>query len=87
MVEVNRKSTAMADSPQQYRTKISTWVVLIASTFALFLMLLFYEAMTGKSSNMTTMEILLIQMVMVTLTVKNVLKVPILIQQNHFQLA
>ena len=48
--KLDRKSTAIAEfTLRQYRTKISTWVVLIASTFALFLMLLFYvEAMTGE---------------------------------------
>ena len=34
---------------RQYRTRISTWVVMIASALALFLMLLFYiEAMNTE---------------------------------------
>ena len=48
--KLDRKSTAIAEfTMRQYRTRISTWVVMIASTLALFLMLLFYiEAMNTE---------------------------------------
>ncbi len=47
---LDRKSTAIAEfTMRQYRTRISTWVVMIASALALFLMLLFYiEAMNTE---------------------------------------
>ncbi len=47
---LDRKSTAIAEfTMRQYRTRISTWVVMIASVVALFLMLLFYiEAMNSE---------------------------------------
>ena len=48
--KLDRKSTAIAEfTMRQYRTRISTWVVMIASALALFLMLLFYiEAMNTE---------------------------------------
>ena len=48
--KLDRKSTAIAEfTMRQYRTRISTWVVAIASALALFLMLLFYiEAMNTE---------------------------------------
>ena len=48
--QLDRKSTAIAEfTMRQYRTRISTWVVMIASVVALLLMLLFYiEAMNTE---------------------------------------
>ena len=48
--KLDRKSTAIAEfTMRQYRTRISTWVVMVASALALFLMLLFYiEAMNTE---------------------------------------
>ena len=48
--QLDRKSTAIAEfTLRQYRTRISTWVVLIASVVALLLVLLFYiEAMNTE---------------------------------------
>ena len=48
--QLDRKSTAIAEfTLGQYRTRISTWVVMIASVVALFLVLLFYiEAMNTE---------------------------------------
>ena len=48
--KLDRKSTAIAEfTMRQYRTRISTWVVLGAATVAIFLMLLFYiEAMNTE---------------------------------------
>ena len=48
--QLDRKSTAIAEfTLRQYRTRISTWVVMIASVVALFLVLLFYiEAMNTE---------------------------------------
>ena len=41
--QLDRKSTAIAEfTLRQYRTRISTWVVMIASVVALLLVLLFY---------------------------------------------
>ena len=47
---LDRKSTAIAEfTMRQYRTRISTWVVMVASVVALLLMLLFYiEAMNSE---------------------------------------
>ncbi len=47
---LDRKSTAIAEfTMRQYRTRISTWVVMIASVVALLLVLLFYiEAMNTE---------------------------------------
>ena len=48
--KLDRKSTAIAEfTMRQYRTRISTWVIMIASVVALLLMLLFYiEAMNTE---------------------------------------
>ena len=48
--QLDRKSTAIAEfTLRQYRTRISTWVVMIASVVALLLVLLFYiEAMNTE---------------------------------------
>ncbi|GIR00419.1 MAG: hypothetical protein CM15mP9_1220 [Methanobacteriota archaeon] len=48
--QLDRKSTAIAEfTLRQYRTRISTWVVMIASVVALLLILLFYiEAMNTE---------------------------------------
>ena len=48
--KLDRKSTAIAEfTMRQYRTRISTWVIMIASVVALLLMLLFYiEAMNAE---------------------------------------
>ena len=48
--KLDRKSTAIAEfTMRQYRTRISTWVVIGASVVAIFLMLLFYiEAMNSE---------------------------------------
>ena len=48
--KLDRKSTAIAEfTMRQYRTRISTWVVMGASVVAIFLMLLFYiEAMNSE---------------------------------------
>lgn len=48
--QLDRKSTAIAEfTMRQYRTRISTWVIMIASVIALLLMLLFYiEAMNTE---------------------------------------
>ncbi len=48
--QLDRKSTAIAEfTMRQYRTRISTWVVMIASVVALLLVLLFYiEAMNTE---------------------------------------
>lgn len=48
--QFDRKSTAIAEfTMRQYRTRISTWVVMIASVVALLLVLLFYiEAMNTE---------------------------------------
>ena len=48
--KLDRKSTAIAEfTMRQYRTRVSTWVVMIASAVAIFLMLLFYiEAMNSE---------------------------------------
>ena len=48
--KLDRKSTAIAEfTMRQYRTRISTWVVLGAASVAIFLMLLFYiEAMNSE---------------------------------------
>ncbi|MDC0557173.1 ABC transporter permease subunit [Candidatus Poseidoniaceae archaeon] len=48
--KLDRKSTAIAEfTMRQYRTRISTWVVLGAASVAIFLMLLFYiEAMNTE---------------------------------------
>ena len=48
--KLDRKSTAIAEfTLRQYRTRLSTWIVMIASTLAMLLMLLFYiEAMNSE---------------------------------------
>ena len=48
--KLDRKSTAIAEfTLRQYKTRLSTWVVMIAATLAMMLMLLFYiEAMGSE---------------------------------------
>ena len=48
--KLDRKATAISEfTMRQYRTRVSTWAIMVAAFLALFLMLLFYaEAMNSE---------------------------------------